>query len=152
MSAEQGGPTDEQIGALIAPLYALSTGMSRVIAGKAVVNRLVVLQTVADAGPLRPSAIAEAVNLHQSQITRQVQALEDEGLLRTSRDSGDKRASAVTVTEDGKAEIHRLTQIGMAKWRRFLTGWSGEEITELTHLLNKLYTSIQQTSREGGAP
>ena len=152
VDADQGGPTDEQIGAVIAPLYALSTGMSRVIAGKAMVNRLVVLQTVADAGPLRPSAIAEIVNLHQSQITRQVQTLEDEGLLKTGPDSDDKRANAVTVTEQGQAEISRLTQVGLAKWRRFLGDWSSADITELAHLLDKLHTSIQQASHERGSP
>lgn len=142
-------PTDEQIQAMLAPLHAVSTGLSRVIAGKSMVNRLVVLQTVAHAAPIRPSALAEAVNLHQSQITRQVQALEEEGLLQRSSDTDDRRASSVTVTEQGRAEIERLTEIGLAKWRRFLADWSADELTELTRLLGKLHTSLHESNRQG---
>jgi DNA-binding MarR family transcriptional regulator len=135
-------PTDADLTAIITPLSALSTGMSRVIAGKPAVNRLALLQAVRYTPGIRPSRIAEALNLHQSQVTRQIQVLEDEGLLEVAGDPEDGRSRILTLTAAGEAEIDRLTAYGMTKWHRFVAGWDPAEVRELGRLLAKLHTSI----------
>ncbi|MBV9846782.1 MAG: MarR family transcriptional regulator [Kutzneria sp.] len=135
-------PTDTQIGAILEPLFALSTGMSQVIADKSAVNRVAILQAIAHTARVRPSDIATALRVHQSQVTRQVQALEDENLVEVVRDDNDRRSYRITLTAAGQAEMRRLTDIGMAKWRRFLADWEEAEVDELGRLLSKLRSSI----------
>ena len=53
--ADTDPPTDADLTAIITPLSALSTGMSRVIAGKPAVNRLALLQAVRYTPGIRPS-------------------------------------------------------------------------------------------------
>ncbi|HEY2205541.1 MAG TPA: MarR family transcriptional regulator [Pseudonocardia sp.] len=73
--------------------------MARVIAGKPAVNRLAVLQAVKhSAGTIRPSDLAAALGLHQSQVTRQIQALEHEGLLDVAGDPKDRRSRRLSIT------------------------------------------------------
>jgi len=142
-------PDDEKIGAVIAPLYALSSGMTRVVAGKPAVTRLAVLQTVAQAESVRPSEIAGALHLHQSQVTRQIKGLEDEGLIEVVANPEDNRSWLVTVTEAGRAEMARLQEVGMTKWRRYFADWDEEEVAQLARLLTKLHTSIEQDRSAG---
>jgi DNA-binding MarR family transcriptional regulator len=142
--------TDEQIRAVIAPLYAVSTGMSRAIANKPLVNRLTVLQAVAHSGAIRPSDIASALNLHQSQVTRQVQALEQEALVEVAPDPSDRRSWLITLTAAGAAEIDRLNAIGMRRWARFLADFDPSEVDELARLLTKLHTSITEANATPG--
>lgn len=138
-------PTDDQVRAIITPLYALSTGIHRVIADKPEVSRLAVLQAINYSGRIRPTQIAEALNIRQSQVTRQIQALETSGFVEVSSNPDDRRSWIVTLTDSGKAEIERLTGVGMAKWRRFLADWELSEVDELARLLAKLHTSITET-------
>lgn len=137
--------TDEQVTAVITPLYALSTGMHRVIADKPEANRLAVLQVINYTGRVRPSEIAEALSIQQSQVTRQIQSLEASGFVEVSNNPDDRRSWIVTLTDSGKAEIEHLTGIGMARWRRFLADWEPGEVDELARLLAKLHTSITKT-------
>jgi DNA-binding MarR family transcriptional regulator len=136
--------SDEDIAAMITPLYALSTGMARVVAGKPAVSRLAVLQAVKHAEGIRPSRLAGALNLHQSQVTRQIQTLEDEGLLTVGEDPQDGRSRVLSVTAAGDAEIDRLTAFGLAKWHRFVADWGPDEVRDLGRLLTKLHNSITE--------
>lgn len=138
--------SDDDIAAVITPLYALSIGMARVVAGKPTVNRLALLQGVRHTEGIRPSQLASGLNLHQSQVTRQIQALEDEGLLTVTGDPLDGRSRVLSLTAAGAAEIDRLTAFGMAKWHRFIADWDPDEVRELGRLLTKLHTSITETN------
>ena len=134
--------SDEDLAGVITPLHALSAGMSKVIAGKPAANRLALLQAVRQSPGNRPSRIAELLNLHQSQVTRQVQALEDHGLVAITGDPTDRRSRRLTVTPAGRREIDRLTEVGMARWREFVDGWDPAEVRELGRLLARLHTSV----------
>jgi DNA-binding MarR family transcriptional regulator len=133
---------DDEITTVIAPLYAIGSNITRVVAGKPMVTRLAILQAVAHSGTLRPSEIATGLHLHQSQVTRLIQALESEGLVTVTANPDDRRSWFVGVTEAGHAEIDQLTEVGMAKWRQFFAGWDAAEVTELGRLLAKLQSSI----------
>lgn len=145
MPNDESDITDSDVFAVIAPLYNLSTGMTRVIASKPVVNRLAVLQTVGHAGSIRPSEIANALGLHQSSVTRTLRALEDAGQVELTEDPDDRRSCFVTLTEAGTGERERLTALGLDKWQRFLAGWERSEVAELARLLAKLERSVSET-------
>lgn len=141
---------DEDLVALVAPLSALTTQLGKVLARKPLANRLALLQAVAYAdGQARPSTLAEALNLHQSQVTRAVQALEDEDLVTVRIDPSDARSRRLSVTPDGTREIERLTGIGLARWRRFVDGWDPADVRELGRLLSRLDASITEANHRG---
>jgi DNA-binding MarR family transcriptional regulator len=145
--------SDQDLTGVITPLYALSVGMAKVIAGKPAANRLALLQAVQSSPGIRPSRVAELLNLHQSQVTRQVQALEEDGLVSITGDPADRRSRRLTVTPAGCREIDRLTEVGMARWREFVDGWDPAEVRELGRLLGRLHTSITDVnSRPGRRP
>lgn len=144
--------TDDDLGGVIAPLYAISTGMARVVAGKTAVNRLALLQAVGHSDGIRPSQVATALNLHQSQTTRQIQALEDEGLLEATPDPNDARSRVLTLTPAGAAEVERLTAFGLTRWHQFVAGWDPAEVRELGRLLAKLHSGIATVNAQKRRP
>jgi DNA-binding MarR family transcriptional regulator len=133
---------DDDLTAMVAVLSALTTRLGRILARPGGANRLAVLSCVRAVDGIRPSQVAEALNLHQSQITRVVQDLEDEGLVTTSVAAGDRRARALSLTPAGAAELDRLMAHGMAIWRGFVEGWDPADIRTLTALLTRLHASI----------
>lgn len=96
------------------------------------------LQAIAHSDRARPSDIATALQLHPPQVSRQVQALADEGLLEIASDSEDKRSRLLTLTDAGRAEVSRLTSFGLRRWRHFLSDFELDEVRELGRLLAKL--------------
>ena len=57
---------------------------------------------LADEGPQRLGALAQAFGLDPSTITRQVQALEEIGLASRKTDPSDRRASILDLTAEGR--------------------------------------------------
>ena len=148
MPPDQQDLTDADVGALIAPLYAISTGIQRVVSSKPAVNRLAVLQAVgwSDEG-VRPSDVASALHLHLPQVSRQVQALADDGLVRADTDPTDRRSRVLHLTDAGRAEVERLVAFGTGRWRSFLADFSPAEVRELTRLLAKLQHGMSPEDR-----
>ena len=67
-----------------------------------------VLLRVADDGPQRVTALARALGVETSTVTRQVQVLEAAGLVARSPDPGDRRAHLVGITAPGTGALERL--------------------------------------------
>ena len=57
---------------------------------------------LADEGPQRLGALAQAFGLDPSTITRQVQALEEIGIAGRKTDPSDRRASILDLTPEGR--------------------------------------------------
>ena len=64
-----------------------------------------VLHHVQVRGPLRVSALAEALGLDTSTASRHVRQLEDGGYLDRTGDPGDRRAFQVRLTRRGRAAL-----------------------------------------------
>lgn len=96
------------------------------------------LGTVMRLGPIRISALAEALVLDISTASRHVSHLETANLLTRKPDPVDLRATLLTLTPEG---IEFLRQ-GMARRSRVLraatTAWPGSDLPTLTTLLNRL--------------
>jgi DNA-binding MarR family transcriptional regulator len=143
---------DADIGDLIAPLYAISTSLQRVVSSKPAVHRLTILQAVAHSNGARPSDLAAALHLHLPQVSRQVQALADEGLLDVVGDPTDRRSRLLHLTDAGRAEVERLVAFGLGRWRGFLADFDTTEVRELARLLTKLQGALAGSStRSDGA-
>lgn len=113
---------------------------------------LAALQIVAMRGPVRPSDIAAELGVHQSTVTRQVQALAHDGLVHVTIDPGDRRSCTVALSEKGLEEAQRLMDYGLARFAKFVEGWDASEVRTLARLLRKLEESKARVKAEEARP
>jgi DNA-binding MarR family transcriptional regulator len=104
-------------------------------------SRLAALYVIAARPESSPKVISEELGLHPSSVTRQIQALEEDGHVRVKADTVDRRSCRVSLTVAGRAEIERLKEIGLERFASFVAKWNAEEVRTLTRLLMKLESS-----------
>lgn len=89
-------------------------------------------------GAMRMSAIAAALSLDKSTVSRQVDAVVRIGLAERVPDPSDARARLVVLTEEGRAKVAEQLADQARRWREALGGWNPEDVAELTRLLHRL--------------
>jgi DNA-binding MarR family transcriptional regulator len=104
-------------------------------------SRLVTLYAIAARPASNPKAISEELGLHASSITRQIQALEEDGHVKVTADPEDGRSCRVQLTAAGRAEIERLREVGLQRFASFVAKWNVDEVRTLTRLLTKFEQS-----------
>jgi DNA-binding MarR family transcriptional regulator len=104
----------------------------------ATLSLLHVLATVERA---RPSDLATALDVHQSTISRQMQSLEEAGLIALTADHVDRRSCFLTLTPKGRKRMQELEEMGLSRFELFVADWSDEEIHTFGHLLAKFEAS-----------
>jgi len=144
-------PTRADVEAMVAALFTVTAGLERARRKKRDAARLAVLQVVAWGERVRPSDVAAALEVHPSQVTRQVKALEDGGLVHVEADPADRRSCFVSLTDDGRAETARLSEVGMARFARFVADWDAADVREFTRLLAKFERSKAAVAEEEAA-
>ncbi|MFI7227487.1 hypothetical protein ACIBO5_30105 [Nonomuraea angiospora] len=55
---------------------------------------------------------------------------------------GRRRASLLTLSQDGRRELARLEAVGLQRWTQFTADWDAEEVHTLERLVTKLRASI----------
>lgn len=133
---------------MVTALFTVAGGLERARRKKPDAARLAVLQVVASADRVRPSDVAAALDVHPSQITRQVKALEDAGHVHVEADPEDRRSCFVSLTGDGREEAARLGEAGMARFMKFVADWDAADVREFTRLLVKFETSKAAVAEE----
>jgi len=86
--------------------------------------------------------LARAVGIEGPTLTRHVDALERDGLVTRRRDTGDRRAVRVELTEAGGALHAELLRAVIAFNRRLRRGLAEEDIIRLRELLDRLASNI----------
>lgn len=99
-------------------------------------------------GPLRMTALAEAVHSDPSTVSRQTAALIRHGLVRRRADPVDGRASMLVPTEEGERVFEDNRRRHNENMARILSGWSQEEVRSLAVLLERLNTDVEAHQRE----
>jgi DNA-binding MarR family transcriptional regulator len=89
------------------------------------------LATVERYGPLTPSELAERESVRRPTATRIVASLEERGLVARTADPGDRRASLITATPEGRALLKRLRSRKNAYIAKRLRGMDADEIETL---------------------
>src|SRR6478672_13345496 len=82
--------------------------------------------------------LAAAVGIEGPTLTRHLDALERQGLVRRSPEASDRRAVVVELTPEGHAAHARLRDVVIAFDRRLRGGLSPEEVETLRELLGRL--------------
>jgi DNA-binding MarR family transcriptional regulator len=149
-------PTRQDVQQLVAALFAVTSGLDRARRQIPDAAALSVLQVLAwaerqqPAQQVRPKNIATALGVHRSAVTHQLQALEEAGQVTLTIDPADRRSWFVALTDTGRAELDRLTTVGMDRFALFVADWDAHEVRTLTRLLVKFEASKAQVG--GRAP
>lgn len=97
-----------------------------------------ILEFLAIVGAANPKIISQELDLLPSSITRHLQDLEGKGYVIVTSDPSDRRARRASLTEQGQAELQRLTRIGISMFSELLSDWQPEEIQQFTAFLDRL--------------
>ncbi|MFE9191156.1 MarR family winged helix-turn-helix transcriptional regulator [Micromonospora sp. NPDC007208] len=107
----------------------------------------VILRHLADAGPQNVSALAARLNLDGSTVTRQVSALQRDGLITRTPDPSDGRGTVISPTPAG---LQRMAAVQAARTRLYgdmLADWSPEDRETLARLLGRLNQALINRNR-----
>ena len=106
---------------------------------EAVDRRLfLLLNLIADRGPVRASDLVDVMAVDQSTVSRQLAALIDHGLVTRATDPSDRRAALVTITREGRAAIGIARQAWQRTLAELTVDWSTEQRTALLRSLDQL--------------
>ena len=106
---------------------------------------LVLLFPLARLGPLRQSALAEAVHADPSTVSRHVALLVERGLeLRVAAES-DGRASRLVLTDAGRTQLDQLRDERVGYLRTVTADWTDDELETFTTLFDRLLDGIAAT-------
>ena len=86
--------------------------------------------------------LAAAVGIEGPTLTRHLDALERQGLVRRGQDPADRRAVVVELTPEGHAAHARLRDVVIAFDRRLRSGLSQDEVDALRELLGRLEANV----------
>lgn len=106
-----------------------------------------VLGVLAADGPASVNAIADALRLDPSTVTRQVLAMEQTGLVTRSADPADGRVTVVTATPEGTAALEHTRTVRAALYAEVLDAWTDADLDALATLLTRLNTDIDTWGR-----
>lgn len=151
-------PDPQNVGRLVGALFGVMSGMQKARKNIPDAAALAVLQTIGraqradpDRG-VRPSEIAQALDVHRSAVTQHVKALTAAGHLRGTTDPADRRSSLLFLTDSGRATVDRLARQGMARFAMFVAEWTDEEVVQLSELLEKFLKSADAANDQSPPP
>lgn len=104
-----------------------------------------VLATLRRSGPpfrLRPTDFTTALMLTSSGTTKRLDRLERAGLVERTADPHDRRAVAISLTEQGRAVIDRVTEAHLANERDILKALPEADQQRLAALLRDLQVGL----------
>lgn len=103
---------------------------------------LSLLVAIDDQAPVRATDVAISLGLDKSTVSPQVRRLERLGLVSRSPAQTDRRASLLTLTDDGRATAERLEQTASRLLGARLAHWSPGDREALTTLLERLVSDL----------
>jgi DNA-binding MarR family transcriptional regulator len=93
-------------------------------------------------GPQRSSALAAAVCVDPSTVSRQIGDLVDLGLVERRADPHDGRATLLAATQAGEARYQQLHERRDRAFAHMLAQWSDNDVSTLVDLLRRLNDTI----------
>jgi DNA-binding MarR family transcriptional regulator len=99
------------------------------------------------AGPQNVSALAAALHLDGSTVTRQVAALVRAGLVTRGPDPQDRRGAVIAATPTGLDRMSAVRKAREELYAQMLATWSEEDRRTLATLLHRLNESMEEFAR-----
>jgi DNA-binding MarR family transcriptional regulator len=104
----------------------------------------VVLMTVRDGIDVTATDICRDYRHDQGALTRVIDQLETRGLLERQRSTEDRRVVQLTLTAQGRKTVESLIPVVVERLNTALDGFSVAEVGELTRLLGKIVSRLEQ--------
>jgi DNA-binding MarR family transcriptional regulator len=108
----------------------------------------VILRYLQQDGPQNVSTLADRLNLDGSTVTRQVTALQHDGLVERHRDPNDGRGTVIEATETGLRQVGAVQEARRALYDKVLSDWSPGERENLAGNLTRLTGSLDDYVRK----
>jgi DNA-binding MarR family transcriptional regulator len=105
------------------------------------------LGRLATDGATNVNTLAGRLCLDPSTVTRQVLAMEADALVLRGRDPQDGRATLVTATDRGRAELAATRAARAALYAEMLAAWSPDDRTRMAELLARLNADLDARVR-----
>ncbi|MEV4534743.1 MarR family transcriptional regulator [Asanoa sp. NPDC049518] len=107
----------------------------------------VILRHLDEAGPQNVSALAARLNLDGSTVTRQVGAMEREGLISREADPSDGRGTLVSATAAGLRRMSVVRNARAELYDEMLASWTETDRSDLATLLTRLNEALSARSQ-----
>ena len=107
----------------------------------------VILRYLQQDGPQNVSALADRLNLYGSTVTRQVTALQHDGLVERQRDPHDGRGTVVAATEVGLKQVDAVRAARIALYDKVLSDWTPDDREQLAGMLERLTGALDECVR-----
>jgi MarR family transcriptional regulator for hemolysin len=91
---------------------------------------------------LKQAELAERMEIAPISLARQLDNLEQEGLVERCRDESDRRCFRIRLTDSAQPALHVLQGLAMETRREALAGLSEKEIEQLQQLLSRVRQNL----------
>jgi DNA-binding MarR family transcriptional regulator len=103
------------------------------------------LRLVQRHGPIAVSEVARRLEVDLSNASRQLRALEDQGLVARRVDPADRRVARFVVTAAGRRVLDRVRAVALNDYAVALDDWSPRDRQQLAALLDRFRTALLAT-------
>jgi DNA-binding MarR family transcriptional regulator len=106
------------------------------------------LRAIVEAGEIRASDLASRLFVTKTSISRYVNDMLKEGLLRQRRDPSDGRATLLSVSAAGQREFEERERRRSAMLREICKDWSTTDVAKLTTLMQRFNDELTRRLQE----
>jgi len=110
------------------------------------------MRMLADLGPLSTNALAHALHLDASTVTRQVAALERAGFVARRPDPADGRSSTIALTAKGRLSMADVEQERRRCIEALVRDWDDGAQADLACALTRLNVSLVESVADPAKP
>ncbi|XBQ16305.1 MAG: MarR family transcriptional regulator [Oceanicaulis sp.] len=107
-----------------------------------------VIAVLGEGRPLTAQAVCEATAMDKVTVSRAIRALDERGLVARTPNPSDRRASDVSLTEEGAAIYAEVAPLALRYEQAILEGFTASERETLMALLVKLEARLDETALE----
>jgi DNA-binding MarR family transcriptional regulator len=97
---------------------------------------------------MRPTDLAEQLQIEAPAVTRKAQQLEQSGLVGRTRDPNDGRATQLQLTAQGRRTINRILAVRRDWLTTLLSNWPGSSQIEFARLVRLFTNNVNQHLKE----
>jgi DNA-binding MarR family transcriptional regulator len=119
---------------------ALGLGMSETYLGA--------LRLIEQHGPIAVTDVARRLEIDQSNASRQIRALEEQGLVARTIDPDDRRVARLGVTTAGRKVLARVRAVALNDYAVALDDWSAQDRAQLAALLDRFRIALLQAETD----
>ena len=101
-------------------------------------------------GQASPGEVAESFGVPKANVTSVIDRLVGKGLVSRQENPDDRRSYILSLTEEGRSQVERLREIGIARIKRVLERMPDEALVSLRTGLESLITILKEEGEANG--